>query len=54
MNARRTTNHPVARTYLSTETLVFGWISRDCDSFQELQLLRDYGSGQAERFLGAC
>jgi len=27
MNARRTTNHPVARTYLSTETLVFRWIS---------------------------
>ena len=28
MNARRTTNHPVARTYLSTETPLFGWISR--------------------------
>jgi len=28
MNARRTTNHLVARTYLSTETPVFGWISR--------------------------
>jgi len=27
MNARRTTNHPVARTCLCTETPVFGWIS---------------------------
>src|ERR1700733_15888431 len=28
VNARRRTNHPAARTHLSGETPVFGWISR--------------------------